>query len=119
MTTSEMPGWWQGTYPEWVVFSRLEQMGKQHRRDFIYNPNPDDGVSFRFINPSDLAINVTGLMQNYEVGEDSSSRSVINKQQLIGLGVHLIFIEDVDLRQDAIYYINEALQYRDHSHMGA
>jgi len=33
--------------------------------------------------------------------------------------VHLIFIEDVDLAQDPSYYVQEALNYRDHSHMGS
>ena len=118
MTTSEMPGWWQGTHPEWTAFSILESMGMQHRRDFLYSPDPEDGISFKFINPKDLAINITGLMQNYEAGKDGDSQTFISKQQMLGLGIRLIFIEDVDLQQDANYYINEALAYRDHSHMG-
>ena len=121
MTTeqSSMPRWWRGTYPEWIVFNFLESMGKQHRRDFIYQADADDGITFRFINPRDLAINVTGLMHDYESGKDGSSQNYVTKQQMIGLGVHLIFIEDVDLQQDPPYYISEALEYRDHSHMGS
>ena len=118
MTQSKIPGWWQGTRPEWTVFQQLESIGKQHRRDFIFDPTAEEGVSFRFINPSDLAINVTGLMHNYEAGKDGASVILVSKQKMIGLGIHLVFIEDVDLRQDANYYINEALAYRDHSHMG-
>ena len=118
MTSSNVPGWWQGTYPEWVVFNTLQSRGIRHNQDFIYNPNSEDGIAFRFINPRDLAINVTGLMHSYESGADGSGRDFVNKRQMIGLGVHLIFIEDVDLQQDANYYINEALEYRDHSHMG-
>ena len=121
MTTQRrqpVPSWWQGTYPEWLAFSTLQSLGKEPNRDFIYSANPEDGVSFRFINPRDLAVNVTGLMHNYESGQDGQSVGFINKQQMIGVGVHLIFIEDVDLQQDANYYINEALAYRDHSHMG-
>ena len=119
MTTLDVPGWWQGTYPEWTVFSILESMGRRHNQDFVYYPEPEDGIAFRFINPRDLAINVTGLMHAYESGKDDASRGIMNKQQMIGIGVHLIFIEDVDLQQDPNYYISEALAYRDHSHMGS
>ena len=118
MTTPQVPGWWEGTYPEWIVFSVLQSMGRRHNQDFLYSINPDDGIAFRFINPRDLAINVTGLMHAYEAGQDNASKEVMNKQQMIGFGIHLIFIEDVDLQQDPNYYISEALAYRDHSHMG-
>lgn len=115
---TDMPGWWIGTESEWTVFKILESLGRQHRRDFTYTPDPEDGISFRFMNPDDLAINVTGFMHNYESGKDGMSHGFINKQQMLGLGVHLIFIEDVALQQDPTYYISEALAYRDHSHMG-
>ena len=118
MTTLQVPGWWSGTDPEWIVFSVLESMGKRPNQDFVYSKNPEDGISFRFINPRDLAINVTGLMHAYEAGQDNASKEVMNKQQMIGFGIHLIFIEDVDLQQDPNYYISEALAYRAHSHMG-
>ena len=118
MTQGNMPGWWRGTEPEWVVFRGLESVGKQHNRDFVFDSTAEDGVAFRFLNPNDLAINVTGLMHNYEAGKDGVSTTLLSKQQMIGLGIYLIFIEDVDLQQDAKYYINEALAYRDHSNMG-
>jgi len=57
-------------------------------------------------------------MQEYESGKGSVSKDIVTKQQMLGLGIRLVFIEDVDLDQDANYYINEALEYRDHSHMG-
>ena len=120
MTTGSVPRGWTGTKAEWVLYNTLESLGKIPGQDFIYEGrNSSDGVAFRFYNPRDLAINVTGLMHAYEAGKDDASRGAMNKQQMIGIGVHLIFIEDVDLQQDANYYISEALAYRDHSHMGS
>ena len=93
-------------------------MGYTHGEDFSYSPNSDD-LAFRFFRPPDLGINVIGLMQNYARGMDSYSRDVFTRQQMVGLGIHLIFLEDVDLQQDPEYYVEEALRYRDHSHMGS
>ena len=119
MTNSQIPGWWAGSKPEWIVFNALQSLRKSPLRDFMFKTSPYDSISFQFINPDDLAINVVGLMQNYENGEDRTSSDMLSRQQLIGKGVHLIFIDDVDLVQDPSYYVEEALNYRDHSHMGA
>jgi len=118
-TTQNIPRSWRGSPAEWAVFNALQGLGKALGRDFTFEANPEDGVAFRFTDPPDLGINVVGLMQNYATGQDGSIRSVMAKQQLMGLGVHLIFIEDVDLAQDPSYYVQEALNYRDHSHMGS
>ena len=120
MTTQQatVPRAWRGTHAEWVVFSTLERLGKVSGRDFAFEANSEGGVAFRFMDPPDLGINVVGLMQNYAMGQDGSIRSLMAKQQLLGLGVYLVFIEDIDLAQDADYYVEEALRYRDHSHMG-
>ena len=68
--------------------------------------------------PPDLGINVTGMMQDFSTGTENSGVNQITRQQALGLGVHLIFIDDVDLKQDPTYYVEEALKYRDRSHMG-
>ena len=120
MTTGSVPRGWTGTKAEWVLYNTLESLGKIPGQDFIYEGrNSSDGVAFRFYNPRDLAINIAGFMQSYASGRDERSVGVMTKQQLIGGGVHLIFIDDVDLEQDATYYVQEALRYRDHSHMGS
>tara|TARA_Y100000310_G_scaffold148524_1_gene147740 strand:+ start:205 stop:567 length:363 start_codon:yes stop_codon:yes gene_type:complete len=120
MTTQNVPRNWIGTEPEWLLFTILQSMGKVPGQDFIYRgPNAEDGIAFQFFEPPDLAINVMGLMQNYARGTDVLSSSIMAKQQLMGLGIRLIFIDDVDLEQDPEYYVAEALQYRDHSHMGS
>jgi hypothetical protein len=118
---AQAPSWWAGTGPEWTLYASLHELGKVAERDFVYQGRnlPREGVAFRFMSPSDLAINVIGLMQTYATGVDNGPRDVISKQQMLGLGVHLIFVEDAALEQDPLYYVGEALNYRDHSHMGS
>jgi len=117
MTTDTVPQWWSGTKPEWRVFETLLSMGKVPGRDFTYDKNTE--AVFNFISPPDLAVNVVGMMHSYESGTDGDSVGMLSKQQLLGRGAHLIFIENADLQQDADYYVNEALRYRDHSRMGS
>ena len=119
MTTKQAPPpSWPGTEPEWTLFNVLQSMGYAPGRDFRYSPS-DDEPAFRFLRPPDLGISVIGLMQNYAKGIDGLSRDVMTRQKMLSLGVHLIFLEDVDLQQDPEYYVEEALRYRDHSHMGS
>ena len=121
MTTQKgtMPPSWTGTEPEWLLFMALNRVGKEAGRDFPYRGTaPEGGISFQFASPPNLGINVSGMMQDYSAGVERSGINQITKQQALGLGIHLIFIDDVDLRQDATYYVEEALKYRDHSHMG-
>ena len=40
------------------------------------------------------------------------------RAQLAGSGQILIFIDEDDLLEDPVYYVMEALRYRDHSRLG-
>ena len=121
MTTEQIsvPASWPGTRPEWTVFITLQQLGKVPGRDFSYQGRDSvDGVAFRFVSPGDLGINVAGMMQDYSTGTDNRGLDQITTQQALGSGMRRAFIDDVDLVQDPTYYVEEALEYRDHSHMG-
>ena len=121
MTTQKgtIPPSWQGTEAEWTLFVALNRAGKIPGRDFRYRgSSPEGGITFQFMAPPDLGINVTGMMQDFSTGTEKSGVHQITRQPARGLGVHLIFIDDVDLKQDPTYYVEEALKYRDHSHMG-
>jgi hypothetical protein len=114
-----VPPSWPGTEPEWILYVALSSAGKESGRDFQYmGRSPEGGISFRFRSPPDLGINVAGTMQGFSIGAESSGVNQLTKQQALGLGVYLIFIDDIDLRQDPSYYVEEALRYHDHSHMG-
>jgi hypothetical protein len=117
-STVATPPNWSGTDAEWIVYTTLQNIGKQPNRDFIYRSgNQDRDAAFRFVSPRNLAINVVGTMQDHIAGVQNGGLDMLSRQQLLGSGVQLIFIDDVDLLQDPTYYVEEALEYRDHSHM--
>ena len=108
---------WTGTRAELIIMTILESIGKINGQDFIYQGR-GKGISFRFIDPPDLAINVMGFMQDYAEGIANSGIASLLRQQLRGIGVNLIFIDEVDLQDNPEYYVREALEYRDHSRLG-
>ena len=121
MTTQQRatPPNWPGTVAEWIVYGTLLGLGKRPDRDFIYGGRQsENAITFSFTSPPDLGINVVCMMQTYSTGVDRSSVDQLTRQQALGTGVRLIFIDDVDLEQDPSYYVEEALKYRDHSQMG-
>ena len=95
--------------------------------DFIYQSRQMGGrvergglvLDFSFINPPDLAINVQGVYYHYEQGSVNIAKDLIAREQLASQGVTLIFVDDIDLLENPDYFIKEALNYRDHSRIGA
>ena len=129
MTTQripEMPASWQGSEPEWIAYSVLQELGKIPDEDFTYQSplmggRLDKGgsiVDFMFKDPPDLAINVQGEYYHYGMGAETSTRDILARVQLASLGIILIFIDESSLQEDPFYYIREALRYRDHSRLG-
>jgi len=130
MTTQsipEAPASWMGSGPEWICYSALTQLGKVPEEDFVYQ-NPlmggrlDKGgavIDFLFKNPPDLAINVQGTYYHYGMGVETATRDVLGRIQLASMGIILIFIDEDSLEENPIYYVQEALRYRDHSRLGS
>jgi len=44
---------------------------------------------------------------------------LIAREQLASQGITLIFVDDIDLETNPEYFVREALNYRDHSRIGA
>jgi len=126
-TIPEMPATWEGSYPEWVTYITLINLGKIVDEDFTYQSplmggRLDKGgsvVDFMFKNPPDLAINVQGNYYHYGMGVETKTRDILARVQLASLGIILIFIDEDMLEENATYYIQEALRYRDHSRLGS
>ena len=122
----EMPPSWEGSKPEWITYVVLQQMGKVPDTDFMYQSplmggRLDKGgaiVDFLFRNPPDLAINVQGNYYHYGMGVETKTRDILARIQLATQGIILIFIDEDHLEDNPIYYIREALRYRDHSRLG-
>lgn len=126
-TIPEMPATWEGSRPEWITYITLISLGKIVDEDFTYQSplmggRLDKGgsvVDFMFKNPPDLAINVQGNYYHYGMGVETKTRDILARVQLASLGIILIFIDEDMLEENAIYYIQEALRYRDHSRLGS
>ena len=128
MTTQqqpELPSNWEGSLPEYIAYVELERAGKvpgvacTYQSPLLGGRMDKGGVvlDFEFYNPPDLAINIQGTYYHYEMGTEQKARDRMAAAQIAGQGMTLIFIDEDDLLADPRYYINEALNYRDHSRM--
>jgi hypothetical protein len=128
MTTQQLqaaPASFPGSMPEYLVYRTLIQLGKQPDVDFTFQSSLMGGrlerggavIDFLFSNPPDLAIAVQGVYFHYEMGSEIQARDQIVREQLAGQGITLIFIDENDIMERPRYYVEEALQYRDHSRM--
>ena len=128
MTTqqTELPVGWEGSLPEYIAYTECVRAGKVPGIDFSYQAPLLGGrmtkggivLDFEFNNPPDLAVNIQGVYYHYEFGIEQKARDIMAKAQMAGQGITLIFIDEDDLLEDPSYYIDEALNYRDHSRMG-
>ena len=112
-----------GTEPERLCYNALIQLGKIPGTDFSFQTSLMGGrlerggliVDFTFTNPPDLAISVLGVYFHYRLGGGTESRDLMTRELLAGQGIVLVFIDENDLIDDARYYVEQALQYSDHS----
>jgi len=128
MTTqqTELPVGWEGSLPEYIAYTEFVRAGKVPGIDFSYQSPLLGGrmtkggivLDFDFKNPADLVVDIQGGYYHGEVGIEQKARDIMAKAQMAGQGITLIFIDEDDLLEDPSYYIDEALNYRDHSRMG-
>ena len=122
----DMPAAWEGSEPEWRCYASLIELGKIPEEDFIYQSSMMGGrmdkggsvIDFLFRNPPDLGINVQGNYYHYGMGVETATRDILGRIQLASQGIILIFIDEDHLEDNPIYYVREALRYRDHSRLG-
>ena len=124
----QVPQNWEGSAPEYLVYNSLiTAFNKREGIDFTFQSafmggRLDKGgvvLDFVFSNPPDLAINVQGEYYHYGLGVTFVQNDIIVRQQLAGQGINLIFIDENDVLEDVDYYVREALNYKDHSRLGA
>ena len=122
----DMPAAWEGSEPEWRCYASLIELGKIPEEDFIYQSSMMGGrmdkggsvIDFLFRNPPDLGINVQGNYYHYGMGVETATRDILGRIQLASQRIILIFIDEDHLEDNPIYYVREALRYRDHSRLG-
>ena len=121
-----MPSSWEGSEPEWIFQSALIRLGYLPDQDFSFQSplmggRLDKGgaiLDFVFYNPPDLAVNIQGVYYHYEMGADTKARDIMIRESMAGQGIHLIFIDEDDLREDPVGVTRLALNYRDVSRLG-
>jgi len=123
MTTKDTPPpEWIGTEGEWIFFTSLIELDYEPNKDFTYRPSGNgtgnEGVSFSFENPPNLAVNVQSVYYTNNHGTETRSRDIFTREALAGLGITLIFVDQQDLEQDALGITREALDYKDSSRLG-
>ena len=115
-----------GSESEIAVFNALLRLGKRPGVDFTYQSKQFGGrvakggriLDFEIYDPP-LGINVQGVYFHYEKGSAIIQSDIRTRSFLASMGITLIFIDEDDALKDAMYYVREALQYRDHSRLGA
>lgn len=118
----EPPEWWPGSRPEYYVYWALLSLGKRIDVDFTYQSPQMGGrlakggavIDFLFINPPNLGINVSSRYYHYRT-TPQRMRGQMQRAQLEGYGIRLIFIDEEDALSDPRWYVREALEFRDHS----
>ncbi len=114
-----------GTRPEFLCFQALTRLGKIINVDYTFQSDQYGGrtergglvVDFFFSNPPDLAISVLGSYWHYELGGGTRGTDLITREILAAGGTTLIFIDDIDLEEDAIRVVRAALRFEDESNM--
>lgn len=115
------------TLPERVVYTVLVKLRYRPDEDFEFQSTQLGGrfdrggqvVDFFFTNPPGLAISVLGEYWHYRLRGGSRISDLMARAELAGVGTTLIFIDEADLMGPrATWFVEEALQFRDHSRLG-
>ena len=117
------PPEWTGTRPEWAIWWGLTKTGLQPGLDFTYLarlPGVGSGYysTIDFLVPSyGIGIEVQGKYWHYGQGSDKIFKDMFRVNAFAGQGIKVIFIDEPDALTDPIYFVREALQGNDHSHV--
>lgn len=107
-----------GSLAEWAVWWALTQLGEEFQfQDPIGGGRQQLGglVADFFILSRFLIIRVQGIYFHYERGPLTISYDQLQKEQLESKGYFVVDIDEDDALREPLYYVKEALEYRDHS----
>lgn len=118
----ETPEWWPGSRPEWLVYNALLKLGYKDR--FTYQSPALGGRQVKggaiidfLIDDLNLAINVTSRYWHYQTTPKRMADE-LQRAALEGRGLRVVYIDEADILRSPIYYVSEALNFRDHSIFG-
>ena len=113
------------TLPEWAVWWGLLKNNRQPDTDFDYTSVlVGVGISYYstidFLLVKDLVgIEVQGEYWHYGLGSDKEYHDIQRYLYFQAQGIQVVFIDEEDALRDPVYYVAEALAYRDHSKMAS
>jgi hypothetical protein len=118
----DMPPNWLGTLPEWAIFWAHGEMELVEGRDFIYlyqthsiNDPLSIQVDFLEITHGMIAIQVQGTFFHMMFGGAKIESDLEQRVRIQSQGFTPVYIDEWDANTDPIFYLSEALQYRDYS----
>jgi len=109
------------TLPEWAVWWGLLKNGRLPDVDFDYT-SVLVGVGISYYSTIDfllakdkLGIEVQGEYWHYGLGSNKEYHDLQRYLYFQAQGIQVVFIDEEDALRDPVYYVAEALAYRDHS----
>jgi len=119
MNYPEAPSEWIGSKPEWAIYWTLQRL----KINFTYQSSQMGGRSEKggavvdfVIEDLNLAINVQSSYYHYQTTEQRT-RGAMQKAQLEGYGMKVIYIDEEDALRAPEFYIKEAMRGIDHSRL--
>lgn len=121
MPEIKVPSNWTGSKPEFVVYVALIRLGYKEGRDFTYQSAiaggrmDYGGAILDFVIPGlAVAINVQSVHWHY-ADPTARRRDAMVMAMVVGMGLRLIYIDEVDALANPLYYVKEALAGRQHA----
>jgi len=114
-----IPGDWVGTAPEYYVYWALTKLkvNFEYQSDVIGGRAERGGAVLDFYLPDySLGINVQSVYWHY-ARPNQRINDAINRLQVEGTGIILIYIDEENAESNPIYYVQEAIKGIDHSRM--
>jgi hypothetical protein len=117
----DMPPNWMGTLPEWAVYWAHGEMELVEGRDFIYlyqtrSINDPLSIQVDFLETASLiGIQIQGGFFHYMFGGHKIESDTEQRVRLTSQGITPVYIDEWDANADPIFYLREALNYRDYS----
>ncbi len=108
------------TIPEMKVASILDKKGINYefQRSFMGGRESAGGSISDFYLPYlSLIISVLGIY--WHISPTNRARDSLQRESLSGFGITTIYITDEQISRNATFYVEEALELRDHSGWGA
>jgi hypothetical protein len=114
-----------GSAVERLVYEALVKIGLVPGVDFtwqsaFFGGRLDKGgliIDFLFENPPGLAFSVLGRYWHYERGPEQRAIDLLQRVQMAGQGITLIFLDEDDVIADADSVVRAALNFEDRSEL--